>query len=207
MKKDQEYRIIDALYRIHEDIFHLEDILTRFAKSSLSATNIRTNTAMGSLVAGFLVIVPILNTIASVKWLSVPAVVIYVISSGLITLWGYQVLSAQQTAKQLGLITRQWKEKPLETRHDYLIEVIASWGMRFRVIEEAILELESSLDTESKPQKKAEISEKINRFKINRDLSHDWIVFAVKQSEKLLKSGDYTQEEHDTLLDWAKPFV
>ncbi len=207
MNKEQEYRIIDALYRIHEDVFHLEDILTRFAKSSLSATKIRTNTIMGSLIAGFLVIVPILNTIADVKWSSTSAVVIYIISFSLIILWVYQALSAQQTAKQLGLITKQWQEIPLERRHDYLIEVIASWGTRCRVITEAIEELESRLDTESEPQKKSEISEKIGRFKENRNLSLDWIKFAVKQSEKLVKSGEYTQEEHDMILDWAKPFL
>lgn len=207
MKKEQEYRIIDALYRIHDDAFHLEDILTRFAKSSLSATKIGTNTIMGSLIAGFLVIVPILNTIADIKWSSTPAVVIYIISFSLVILWVCQALSARQTAKQLGLITKQWQERPLVRRHDYLIEVIASWGTRCRVITEAIEELESSLDAESKTQKKSEISEKIGRFKENRNLSVDWIKFAVKQSEKLVKCGGYTQEEHEMILDWAKPFL
>ncbi len=207
MNKEQEYRIIDALYRIHDDIFHLEDIVTRFAQSSLSATKIRTNTIMGSLVAGLLVIVPILNTISGIAWSSTSAVVIYIISFSLTILWIYQALSAHHTAKQLGLITKQWQERPLDRRHDYLLEVIASWGMRCRVITEVIVELESRLVTESKPQKQSEISEKIERFKENKNLSLDWIRFSVKQSEKLLKSGNHTQKEHDTILDWASPFL
>ena len=41
----------------------------------------------------------------------------------------------------------------------------------------------------------------------NRELSLTWINYAVKQSAKLLESGEHTEEQHKLIFDWAKPFL
>ena len=77
MGKEDVYQILDALYRVHEDLFHDEDEISRFASASFAITKVRSNTFMGALTAGFLVVVPILVAVLDIKWSSTPVVTIF----------------------------------------------------------------------------------------------------------------------------------
>lgn len=110
--------------------------------------------------------------------------------------------------KKLGFIARQSFRSPLERRHDYLLEVIATWGTRKRILDEIIDELETHLSTLSDNDEKCcDFSQRLARYRSISEQCLKWINWAVKTSEECLKEGQCSQEEHNEILDWAEPFI
>lgn len=81
---DRAYRIIDSIYRLHRDLFEIENSLVR----------------MATLAAGLLALVPILISLGDIKWNSSPAVTIYCLAGAVLLLWIFQWMSAGKAEKK-----------------------------------------------------------------------------------------------------------
>lgn len=207
ISKEDAYRILDGIYRIHDDLFHIEDELSRFASASLAVAKLKTNSFMGALAAGLLTIVPILMTVFDVTLTSAPVLAIAALVVGILVLWIYQAWSTRSTERKLGFIAGSSFRAPLERRHDYLLEIIATWGNRKRAIEDVILEIESrQLATQDEFENTA-LAARIKRYREISEQCLEWIKWAVASSAESLELGFRTPEENADILDWAQPFL
>ena len=205
--KENVYRVIDGLYRIHEDLFHIEDEISRFTSASLTTSQLRTNGFMGALVAGLFAIAPILVAVLDIEWLSTPAISVYLIVIAVVILWIYLAFSARSTRRKLGFIAGSTYRVPLERRHDYLQETIATWGNRKRVIDEVIGELEAKIGSAGGQANITDARQRLTRYQEISSQCIEWINWAVEASEQCLNEGQRSKEEHGEILDWAKPFI
>lgn len=205
--KEDMYRALDALYRIHEDLFQVEEKISRLSSALLTVAKLRGNTFLGALAAGLLVIAPILVSVLDIKWSSAPVIAVFLVVGGVIALWIYQAYGVASTRKELGFIAGSTYQLPLELRHDYLREVIATWGNRKRVLEEVILELKARCgDGEARGQI-AELRHRLARYESISEECLYWIRWAVKTSANCLAQEQRSEAEHAEILDWAKPFI
>lgn len=88
MAREQDYRLIDSVYRLHEDLYQLEDAVLRSAVGQFRLARIRTTSALAAAIATVLILVPIILTVTDLEWKDVPVVWSVVISLCLIALLG-----------------------------------------------------------------------------------------------------------------------
>lgn len=205
MNKEQEYLIIDAIYRLHDDFFHVEDAIERYAGISFQITKARSNGFFAALVSGTLAVVPILISILDVGWDSSPAIAIYCISALLLVFIGYQANSARVSFNEIENAINLEKRIPLELRMDYNLELVAAWVSRYKIVKETISELQKTLIEETDEEEKEEIKNKIERYGEIRGQVKDRVINILKTSNELLKKGKISQDEYNELIDWAKP--
>lgn len=162
---------------------------------------------MGALVAGLLTIVPILMTLFEITITSTPVLIIAALVVGILVLWMYQACSTRSTERKLGFIAGSSFRPPLERRHDYLLEIIATWGNRQRALEDVILDIESrNLATDDEVEKTA-LAARIKRYREISEQCLEWINWAVDSSAESLERGYRSHEENEEILDWAQPFL
>ncbi len=206
MDKEDVYRTVDALYRIHEDMFHVEDVIRRFAQASTKTAVIRANATVGAIVVGFLSLLPILISVTDFKLVSVPAGITCVLIIGLGVVLFYQVHSSKATLSELKSIAGGSEAVPLVEREEYLFAVVAAWGTRSRVIDEILIELDGQI-AQAAAEKRDTLGAKRLRYEeIKRDCTR-WIRWAVERCEQQVKEGALSAEDLADLRDWAAPFI
>ena len=182
MSREHEYRIIDSLCRLHEDLYQVEDAMLRSAVGQFRLAKIRTTAVAASAVASFLIVLPIILTVTDLDWDDLPAIWGCFVSVLLFVLLGYQVHEAKATARKLRMSEEFYKRTPLERRFDYILEQINANGVRIRALDDVIEELEETLSTSSDPHR-ARVKDRINRWHEIRNECRKEIKAIVDDSE------------------------
>jgi hypothetical protein len=200
---ERAYRAVDALYRLHNDLFAIEAVLVKTAHLQVRLTRQSVNGQMGALVAGLLILVPILISLGDIKWGSTPAVVIYVVTAGVIALWIFQVRSAQQTDKELLALENAAAAGAMEDRNDFMLEEVNASVVRHRLIADLLDSLRRESATASEAEK-ASVQQRIARWEEVLSGELDYVHRLARKSLTLVHAEKRSAEEHETLLDWAK---
>lgn len=202
------YRVVDAIYRLHDQTYNLEFAVERSMRLGLTLTRLRTNTAMGAMVAGMLALVPILTALANITLTSTPALAVYLLVVGLVVLWAYQIYDARRTHRQLDDLSSVDSTTPYE-RQDYLLERINAWVVRARVLDHVIHELSvASSDPTATVVDQHASSLRLKRYEEIREACHREVQRIVTVSKERYEAASEEKkaqagEQHAKILDWA----
>jgi hypothetical protein len=199
---ERTYRVIDGIYRLHRDLFEIENVLTRGSRLQLRLARISINGRMGTVVAGMLVIVPILISLGDIRWGSAPAIAIYCLAGSVILLWIYQIVSAGQVDNELRQLESDTATEALEDRLDFVFEEANAWVTRHRLVENIIKEAAAAA-AQADPSAKKELEAKSVRYREILQSCEGQIAHLIKTSEKLVAAGRRPGEVHAELLDWC----
>lgn len=205
MRSLQLYLLLDSVYRVEDQLFHVEDQVRQSTRVQLTVARLRTNSVWGATVAGALAIVPTLLSAAGEAYDSFPAVAFYAACAVMVALWVFQIHDARKAERQVGITAKVGEHVPLWQRDDYLLEQVAMFGARIRVLHQALDE-ESAQPTDAGAARAhgglppVRIREMLE-YSVNR------VREAVRKSEELMSAGARTQEQHATLRLWAEPYI
>lgn len=203
LKSQDLYRVLDVMYRIHEDLFHVEDVIQRTSAAQFKLNRIRANTGIAVLVAGFIAIIPVIVDVSGIEWASLPAIWLLCFGLGMIGLVCYQVLEIQSTNKAADSLEKSLKRPPLEWQHDYLLERVGMHVAKLRVLTEVETELAAEIQAGDTDGSLAALLE---RYQEVAEQCRNEINSAVSRSETLYKSKERTEAQHNQILGWSKPF-
>jgi hypothetical protein len=197
------YRVVDAIYRVHRDLFEIENILSRTTRLQLRLARITNNGRMATFLVGLLAIVPILIALGDIKWGSAPAIIIYFLAAAVLFLWICQWVSAGNLHKELSTLERQAPTDAFEQRHDFMLEEVNAWAVRHRIVAQILKELSASEQEDATEEIARELLERRKRYEEISAACEKYVEDLIKVSQKLVASGKRSSEEHDELIDWA----
>lgn len=200
------YRSIDALYRLHDDVYHVEDAILRSTAVNVRLAKNRNQTGIGAAVAATLTIVPILISVSELEWASLPIIWTFLVAAGLVVFLLFQVRDAQRAADELRITEELSDITPLERRFDYQLEQINALAHRIRIIEDLEREIASELDAAGDDLGKNRWNVRLNRYREIRAYCQESMEGIVEDSLRLVQAGTRSREEHTELLDWAAPY-
>ena len=200
---ERAYRVVDGIYRLHRDLFAIEAVIARTAHVQVRLAKQSVNGRMAALVAGMLVIVPILVSLGDIKWGSTPAIAIYVLTSGVLVLWLWQAYSAGHAEKSLLAIERETTPNALEDREDYVLEEINASVTRHRLIRSILESIEEALLETVEPSRKTMLTKRHERYQEILQGELEYVQSLAAASLDLVNSGKKTSDDHDTLLEWC----
>lgn len=202
-ESEKVYRIVDAIYRLHRDLFEIENVLLRSSRLQLRLARISINGRMGTMVAGLLVLVPILISLGDIKWGSAPAITIYLIAGSVAILWIYQVISAGNVDREIFSLESCAPTDVLDTRIDFVLEEVNACVVRYKLVEGIIKELKEVEESEIDAKTKQVAQEKRMRYEEILQSCLEYITDLIAASEKLVKEKKRLKKDHDAVLDWA----
>lgn len=200
---ERMYRVVDAIYRVHRDLFEIENILSRTTRLQLRLARITNNGRMAAFLVGLLAIVPILIALGNIKWGSTPAIIIYCLAAAVLLLWIYQWVSAGNLHKELSALERQAPTDAFEQRHDFMLEEVNAWVVRHRMVDQILKELSTLEQEEATEEVARELLERRKRYEEISAACEEHVEGLTKVSRRLVASGARSSEEHDELIDWA----
>lgn len=199
------YLTLDAMYRLHEDLFHIEAEHMLGHRLAIDLARNQSTGRIGALVAGLLALVPILTSLADITLTSTPAIIIYLLIIALIGLWLYQGYEASATQKALGLLATEHGGQPLADRPDYMLETISGYAIRAKLAEQVLYELAQTLKSATTESERTDTQARIDRYGNIRDFCDERVKSIVEFSAKAVAANRRTQAEHEELLRWARP--
>jgi hypothetical protein len=201
---EHTYRVVDALYRLHRDMFELENVVAKTSRIQIRLAQMTANGRMGAMVAGMLVLVPILISLGNVTWKSGPAIAIYAIVLGLIAIWGWQVRSAGELVNSLEALQRDSNLVDLEDREDFVFEEINASVVRHGLIALITSRLQRQIAGSQNDDEKKFAAERLERYS---EIAADCLANVqdlAETSARLVTEKKRTAEDHVALLDWCK---
>jgi hypothetical protein len=200
---ERGYKVVDALYRLHRDLFAVESAIATATHTHAKLARSAAAGQMGALVAGMLVLVPILIALGDVKWNSAPAIVIYVVTFGVVALSLWQVRSAGQLEGQLASIERDVAAEVLEQREDFLLEEVNASVIRHRMLEPIVVGLEAQVAATADAAR-VKLQAQIARYQEIMASEFEYVKHLARTSADMVKLGRRTREQHEVLLDWCR---
>lgn len=200
---ERMYRVVDAIYRVHRDLFEIESVLARTTRLQFRLARITNNGRMATFVVGLLAVLPILIALGDIKWGSAPAITIYCLAAAVSLLWIYQWVSAGKVDKELGTLERHASTDILEHRHDFMLEEVNAWTVRYRIVDRILKELRTAEKKAAAEDDKRELVERQKRYEEILAACEEYVEGLIKVSQKLVTAGKRSSEEHHELLDWA----
>ena len=200
---ERSYRVIDGIYRLHRDLFEIENVLTRTGRLQLRLARINANGRMGVFAAGLLAIVPILISLGDIKWNSAPALTIYCLVVGVVLLWIYQTMAAGDIERQLAALEGYTSTDPLEHRIDFVLEEMNSWVVRYKFVEGILRALRKAMNESKEDDGRQELKERIHRYEEILKSCEDSIADLVAASERLVTEKKRSRDDHNEVVDWA----
>jgi uncharacterized membrane protein YeaQ/YmgE (transglycosylase-associated protein family) len=200
---ERAYRIIDGIYRIHRDLFEIENVLTKTTRLQLKLASISINGRMGVFVAGLLAIVPILTSLCDIKWGSVSAIIIYSIAGAVVLLWIYQVHTAGTVVNDLTTIEGSTSAQDIKDSDDFLLEEVNAYVVRHKILDSIIREFKEVTKAIENNAEKSELEERTIRYEEILKYCEDCIEDTINKSADLVKKQKRLSEAHELLLDWA----
>lgn len=205
MSREDSYRLLDAVFRVHEDLFQIEDALLRTAIQEAHISRILTQGRLGAAVAGTLAIVPIIVSVSGLDWASAPIIWFVLIAAGLVAVLSYQAKAASDVSERLRLAEKHYKRTPLSRRLDYTLEQITGYVTRVRILDEVLEDLTGLISSEKNQGRSEKLTRRRDRWtEIRRDCITE-VESILGQSEVLVTQGVRTDDQHRILLDWAAP--
>ena len=199
--------MVDAIYRVHQDLFHIEYSVQRGNVGQVRLARVLTSGVLGALAAGLLAMVPTLVAVADIDFGSAPAIVFYLLAGGVIVLWLYLGSKAGEVQRLLGDLEIEEKTDDLESRHDFMLEVVNAYVVRHRFLEQVVDELADLEESASQEDERRLVQKRRTRYtEIMADCA-DQVRRLAAASETALSKGRRTKEEHAELLDWAEPIL
>jgi hypothetical protein len=205
MTREEYYRLIDGMYRLHEDLYQLEDVTARAAVGQFRLARIRTASAQATAVGGFFVLAPILVSISGLEWSDAPIVSTLLIAGGLTILTGYQIWDSARLGRKLQISEKYHTSAPLARRIDYALEQINSYANRIRVLDELLQEYDQRIGSAG-PGDKTDLATRRERWQAVRDQCVSEVERIVEESSQLVRSEARTSDQHKTVERWAAPF-
>lgn len=202
---ERAYRMVDGIYRLHRDLFEIENLLARTARLEVSLARVSTNGRMGAVVAGILAIVPILIALGDIKWGSVPALAVYVLAAGVVILWLFQAASAGKVDEQLSILEGYASHDVLEERVDFVLEETNAWVTRHQMVEGIIRQLAIAEAEAVDSDVKSRLDARRIRYEEIKTSCEDYIEYMIDTSARLVAAEKRSKHDHDELLDWAEP--
>ncbi len=203
LASEREYRIVDGIYRLHRDLFEIENLLVRTTSLQLRATRITNNSRMGALVAGLLCIVPILISLGDIKWGSTPALVVYSLAGAVVLLWIYQIASAGYVEKDLTRLEGYTSPDALEDRIDFVLEEANAWVVRHRLVAAIQRDLRAAVLEVDSEEARLDLGEKAKRYGEILEDCEQYIQDLIEASARLVEAGKRSPDDHKELLDWV----
>lgn len=200
---ERAYRVIDGIYRLHRDLFEIENVLTRTSRLQLRLARISANGRMAVFVAGLFAIVPILISLGDIKWGSAPAITIYCLIGAVILLWIFQTMSAGDVESQLAELEGYTSTDPLDLRTDFALEEMHSWVVRHKFVEGILRELRRASDECKTDDLARELEERVVRYRVVLESCEDYIGGLIAASEKLVTEKKRSPDDHAELVSWA----
>ena len=205
MRIMERYLLLDAMYRIQEHLFSLDDQIRKSTYVQLTNARLRANSVWAAAVGGLIAVVPTLLSVSGVDWKEAPALLFYGVVVGMVLLWIFQIVDARKTEKSLGLRERMESNLALQERGDYLLEQVAMYGSRVRVLQQAISEqaretagVKAGDETAPFPGPRYD---RLLAFSLAR------IQEVCTRSEQLVQAGKRSPAQHHELLEWARPYL
>ena len=200
---EQTYRIMDGIYRLHNDLFQIQHAISRGSWLQARLTRIRTNDVYGVALIGLATLVPVFVALGQIAWGDPPAVVIYVFIVVLIAIWIFQWLDARDVDKQLQALGGESSFESLEKKVDFIFEEVSSYVNRHRLLEAIVEEFPSVIESAAGDDKKEVLNHRLKRYREIQEDCRNQVSYYGLASNTLVASGKRTKELHDTLLDWA----
>jgi hypothetical protein len=208
MRSLQLYLLLDSVYRVEDQLFHVEDQIRQSTRVQLTVARLRTNSVWGATVAGALAVVPTLLSAAGEAYDSFPAVAFYVACAVMVGLWVFQIHDARKAEREVGITVKAGEHVPLWQRDDYLLEQVAMFGARIRVLHQALDEERAQpTRTDADAAQAPPGSLPPVRIRELLEYSVNRVREALRKSEELVSAGARTQEQHATLRLWAEPYL
>lgn len=204
MRRYHLYLLLDGLFRLEDQLFVLEDQVRRSIRVQFDTAQMRTSSVWGAALGGVIAIVPTILSAAGDTWNSLPARIFYAACVLMAVVWAWQIFDARRSARQLGLMMRRDEHEPLWQRDDYLLEQVAMFGTRIRLLWEALEQ-----DARHPPQEAQADDAALPAPRLREVLAdcRQRIVRAVEQSDRLQRMGKRTSAQHALLLEWASPYL
>lgn len=201
------YLLLDSVYRVEDQLFHVEDQIRQSIHVQLTVAKLRTNSVWGATVGGAIAIVPTVLAAAGETYDSFPALTFYVACGLMLLLWAWQIRDARRAERDVGITVRAGEHVPLWQRDDYLLEQVAMFGARVRVLRQALDEenADRATDNPAAPVGVGQLPPVRIREMLEYSLNR--IREAVTKSEELVKTGLRTQAQHEVLQLWAEPYM
>jgi hypothetical protein len=200
---ERAYRVVDAMYRLQRGLFAVEAVVAKASHIQIRLVRQTVNGQMGTLVAGLLVLVPILIALGDVKWGSAPAIAIYLVIVGVFGLWGWQIRSAGKTELELAALEHA-TASTLDDRDEFMLEEINATVIRHRMADAVIQCLRQSVESATDPKDRDALDKRVQRWQEIISGESDYVAHMAQKSLDLVQAGKRTLEEHETLLDWCR---
>ena len=207
MDKVDLYMIVEPLYRLHRDLLELENAVKANTWLNYEVSATKATSIAGIIAIALLGSLTVMVSVCKISFESTPALVIYGLVLCTLLLRILLGVQNRQKAKMVGLKIGMDQDLDTAESHDFLREIIASYGNRIRILWEVIPELEQKIKTASSPEEKNRLEERLSRYREVLTDCVKWVKWAVDTSLKRRNDGKRTQEEHDEIVDWAKPFL
>lgn len=108
-EKDQAYRIVEALYELHNDLFQVQELLGHMNWLQLRLARLRRDSLMGVGIAALLALVSVLVSTSPIAFQSAPAIVLFGIAGGLTVLWIRQTRETKKLERYLQGMATPWR--------------------------------------------------------------------------------------------------
>jgi len=200
---ERSYRVVDAIYRLHRDLFEIENVLAQTTRLQFRLARITNNGRMATFVVGLLAVLPILITLGDIKLGSAPAIIIYVLAAVVLALWIYQWTSAEKIDEELGTLERHASTDSLEHRQEFMLEEVNAWAVRYRIVDRILKELRTAEKEATAEDDKRELVERQKRYEEILAACEKRVESLINTSQKLVTAGTRSSEEHHNLIDWA----
>ena len=203
---EQFYRVLDGLYRVHDDLYYIEDAVLRSTLAQVRLSRLTAQTRLGAAAGALLVGIPILVAVSPIDWTSASLWWVVIAGLALLVFLFWQVREASKAASELQLAERLSEKAPLKRRLDYQLESINANAHRIRVVEEVLEDLEEAVE-QAEPSLRLVLERRLSRYGEIRSDCADAILRVVKSSWSMVQTEARSAEDHETVLDWASPYL
>lgn len=200
---ERDYRVSDALFRLHRDLFELETVALRSSRNQIRSVQLMVNGRYATAVAGAIVLASFLRPLANMTWTSSPIVVVYVVVVGLVLLWLWQIRAAGEMEVGLKELERDAGFVDLDDREEFVFEEVNAYVVRHRVIDSIAAILRSGPIDSLPGDEQARLKAKLKRYEEIQEDCEQHVRDFIQASAKLLAQGKRSTVDHDELLDWA----
>jgi hypothetical protein len=206
MDKIDLYMLADPVYRLHMDMFELERAIKINTIVTYKTSSGTSTTLTGAIAVALLGALGLVVEILDISLGSGSAVGIYILVAGLILLRVTLGIKARNDLNKVGMKADLLKDPDIHRSQDYLREVIASYGSRIRLLWDVLPELEDKRAKAKSNEEKDNLIKRITRYREVIDQCLKYIEWAVTTSGEEYEKKQRTKEQHDEIMQWARPF-
>jgi uncharacterized membrane protein len=134
------YRISDPIFRLHSRLYRVQAAIARVGLSNIKAAKINSYGMAGFLFIFVVSLITVLTTYFEIK--GMPIVILGILLAGVVVMAILNIRSISSSEKEFSKLVEESGAYDIETWVDYTKSLVAAWGTRLKMINEALEENE-----------------------------------------------------------------